>query len=58
MSMSPKSPNPETEAMERAGNAQRPAHDEDRNPKPPPAPRNDTAKKPNGSQGARPRDGL
>lgn len=56
--MSPKSPNPETEAMERAGQAQRPAHDEDRNPRPSPAPPNDTARKPNGAQGARPRDGL
>ena len=56
--MSPKSPNPETEAMERAGTARRPAHDQDRNPKHPPAPRHDTAKKPNGTQGARPRDGL
>ena len=56
--MSPKSPNPETEAMERAGNAQRPPHDEDHNPKPPPAPRTDSAKKPKGTQGARPRDGL
>ena len=56
--MNPKSPNPETEAMGRAGNAQRPAHDEDRKAKLPPAPRPDTAKKPDGSQGAKPRDGL
>jgi hypothetical protein len=56
--MSPKSPNPETEAMERAGSSKRPTHEEDRNPKPPPSPRNEKGKKANGTQSARPRDGL
>jgi hypothetical protein len=57
-SMTPKSPNPETEAMERAGGSKRPAREEDPNSKPPPAPRGEQGKKANGAQGARPRDGL
>jgi hypothetical protein len=56
--MTPKSPNPETEAMERAGGSKRPAREEDPNSKPPPAPRGEQGKKANGAQGARPRDGL
>jgi hypothetical protein len=56
--MSPKSPNPETEAMERAGSAKRPAHEADPNPKPPPSTPKEQRKKANGTPGARPRDGL
>lgn len=55
--MSPRSPNPETAAIERAERSQRLPHDQDRSPKPPPRP--DAGGKPNGgTQGARPRDGL
>jgi len=56
--MSPKSPNPETEAIERAENSKQPPHVEDRNPKPPPTKRVPEGKKANGGQGTRPRDGL
>jgi hypothetical protein len=58
LDMSPKSPNPETEAMERAGKSKQPPPEEDRNPKPPPPKRVAEGKKGNGGQGARPRDGL
>ena len=55
--MSPKSPNPETEAMERAARSKQPPREQDHDPKP--APRPDTGNKlPAGAQGARPRDGL
>ena len=51
----PRSPNPETEAMERAARSKQPPQDP--NPKPPTRP--DTGNKmPAGTQGARPRDGL
>lgn len=56
--MSPKSPNPETEAMQRAGSSKQPPHEEDRNPKPAPTRRGDDGRKGNGGKGARPRDGL
>lgn len=56
--MSPKSPNPETEALERAGKSKQPPPEENRNPKPPPSRREAKGKKGNGGQGARPRDGL
>jgi hypothetical protein len=57
--MSPKSPNPETEAIERAGKMKQPPHAEDRNPKPPPPRRGEDGRKGNvGGQGVRPRDGL
>jgi hypothetical protein len=55
--MSPRSPNPETAAIERVARSKRPPHDQDRNPKPPLRPA--SGGKPNGgTQGARPRDGL
>lgn len=54
--MSPRSPNPETAAIERAARSQQLPHDPDRNPKPPPPP--DAGKPNGGAQGARPRDGL
>lgn len=55
--MTPRSPNPETEALERAARSQRPAREQDHDPKRPPRP--DTGNKtPAGAQGARPRDGL
>jgi hypothetical protein len=55
--VTPKSPNPETEAMERAARSKQPAHEQGHDPKPLPPP--DTGNKtPAGAQGARPRDGL
>lgn len=55
--MSPRSPNPETEAMERAARSKQPPQEQDRDPKP--LTRPDTGNKmPAGAQGARPRDGL
>jgi hypothetical protein len=55
--MSPRSPNPETEAMERAARSEQPPQEQDPNPKPPVRP--DAGNKiPAGAQGARPRDGL
>jgi hypothetical protein len=55
--VSPRSPNPETEAIERAARSKQPSHEQDRTPKPVPRPA--TGNKPAaGAQGARPRDGL
>ena len=55
--MSPRSPNPETEAMERAAHSKQPPHEQAHEPKPPPRPVT-VNNAPAGAQGARPRDGL
>ena len=55
--MSPRSPNPETEAMERAARSKQPPHEQDPIPKPTPRPATGN-KSAAGVQGARPRDGL
>ncbi len=57
ITVSPKSPNPETEAMERAARAKQLPHKQGRDPQPRSRP--DTGSTiPAGAQGARPRDGL
>lgn len=55
--MSPKSPNPETEAMERGARSKQPPPEQDRQLRPPPPPAHG-GKPAGGAQGARPRDGL
>ena len=57
--MSPKSPNPETEAMERAKDSKQPPREEKQGPKPPPGMGSEEKKVGKGTgQAPLPRDGL